>query len=215
MIRNIIFDFGGVLLDLDSDRCKRNFHALGFHSIEHTLTMAHQTGLLQGMESGGMSFERFCDLLRDEVRKEAPAQADGCLPDNRAIAAAFCSMADGLPAYRIDAVSDLKAKGYHVSLLSNTNWVHWSYCLRYFVENGHVPDELFDHVWLSCDLRLCKPDPAIFAEVLRRSGYAPDETLFVDDNATNCEVARTFGLQTLTPPLRSDWTKELNSLLEL
>ena len=207
---NLIFDFGGVLLDLAPERCRANYHAIGYHAIDQMLSLAHQQGVLDRMERGLLTLGEYCDAIRDEISHADPKAV---LPTDRQIAHAFCSMADGLPAERLDAIARLKRQGYRVSALSNTNLVHWGYYRRYFIEAGYVPEELFEHIWLSCEMHLVKPDPAIFARVLQESGYDPADTLFIDDNARNCEVAQTFGIHTFCPPIRTDWSAELDKIL--
>jgi len=226
MIKNIIFDFGGVLLDLRPDRCISEFKKIGIPEIENMLSLAHQRGVLDGMERGQYTLEEFCNAMRaahtgtfertGKIRSFIPFMKDGKpipAPSNRQIVNAFSSMADGIPAYRLDFVKQMKLEGYSVSALSNTNTVHWDYCLRYFIEAGYDPRELFDHLWLSCELHLVKPNPDIFKLVLEESGYKPEETLFVDDNKHNCEVAETFGIRSFCPQVRRDWTVQIRQYL--
>ena len=207
MIRNVIFDFGGVLLDLRPDRCIEQFEALGYTQIRDMLSLAHQGGVLGQVEEGHVTIEGLCEAVRRDIDPSLP------VPTNRQIVGAFCSMADGVPAYRLDFVNELRQQGYRVDALSNTNLVHWGYCQRYFIEAGYVPSELFGHLWLSCELHLVKPDPRIFEAILKDSGYNPDETLFVDDNPKNCAVAETFGIYTFCAPVRSDWREDLKARL--
>ena len=226
MIKNIIFDFGGVLLDLRPDRCISEFKKIGIPEIEQMLSLAHQQGVLGAMEVGKYSLDEFCDAMRaahtgaferaGKLRSIIPFMKDGYpipAPTNRQIVLAFSSMCDGIPAYRLDFVRQLKREGYAVSALSNTNTIHWDYCLRYFIEAGYDPRELFDFTWLSHEMHLVKPDPAFFMAILDESGYMPDETLFVDDNQHNCEAATSFGIHTFCPPIRSDWTAQFRQYL--
>lgn len=215
MIKNIIFDFGGVLLDLAPERCKAAYRSIGFKGIDRMLNLAHQQGVLDKMERGLLTFDEYCDAIRAEIRQDnALSSIDLPMPTNRQIVHAFCEMADGIPAERLDIIAQLKKEGYHVSALSNTNHVHWGYCQRYFIECGYVPDQLFERIWLSCDMHLVKPDAEIFRRVLAESGYNPSETIFVDDNAENCRVASEFGIQTFCPPVRSDWREQLRAILK-
>jgi len=209
MIKNIIFDFGGVLLDLRPDRCIEKFTDIGFPQIKDLLSLAHQHGVLGQVEEGCITVREFCDSIRQQME----SGNNSVLPTNRDIIQAFCSMADGVPAERLDKVMQLKQQGYNVDALSNTNLVHWGYCQRYFVEAGYIPSELFQHLWLSCELHLVKPDPKIFEAILEDAGYKPSETLFIDDNPRNCEVAETFGIHTFCPPVRTYWGDDLDALL--
>ncbi len=208
MIKNIVFDFGGVLLDLRPDRCIEEFQRLGIHQITEMLSLAHQHGPLGEMECGQITVAEFCDKMRAYCDVQQTV-----LPTNRQLIQAFCSMADGIPAYRLDFVQTLKDEGYTVSALSNTNTIHWGYCHRYFIECGYAPEELFSHLWLSNEMQMAKPDPAIFRAILADSGYLPEETLFVDDNAENCRIAETVGIHSLCVPVRSDWTQTLREKL--
>lgn len=207
MIKNLIFDFGAVIIDLNPQRCIEEFRKIGVPRIEEILSTAHQKGVLDQMERGQLTLDAFCDGVRALASDAQP------MPTNRQIALAFSSMADGLPPYRLDCISQLRCEGYHVSVLSNTNQVHWGYCRRYFIEAGYVPEELFEYLWLSCEMKMVKPDPELFKACLDQSGYLPEETLFIDDNQKNCDVAATLGIHTFCPPVRSDWTAELRQLL--
>lgn len=226
MIRNVIFDFGGVLLDLRPDRCIQEFKKIGIPEIEQMLSLAHQQGVLDEMEQGKLTLDEFCDRMRQahtgdfvhpgKIRRIIPFMKNGypvAAPTNRQIVQAYCSMADGVPPYRLDFVRQLSREGYHVSALSNTNLVHWGYCRRYFIEAGYVPEELFEHLWLSCELGLVKPNPEIFRVILEQSGYDPAETLFVDDNQGNCQVAEQLGIRTFCAPIRADWTGQIRQYL--
>lgn len=216
-----------MLLDLRPDRCIQEFKKLGIPEIEQMLSMAHQQGVLDDMEQGKLTLEQFCDQMRSahagdfrnnggKLRRMIPFMKNGYpipAPTNRQIVQAYCSMADGVPPYRLDFVRQLRTEGFHVSALSNTNLVHWGYCRRYFIEAGYVPEELFEHLWLSCELGLVKPNPEIFRVILEQSGYDPAETLFVDDNRGNCDVAETFGIHTFCAPVRADWTGQIRQYL--
>ena len=220
-MRNVIFDFGGVLLDLEPERCKAAFRELGFDEIDSLLDTAHQRGILDQMERGLITVDAFCGYVASRIRQSG-RDADATSLDGR-ILDAWRSMADGIPGFRLDFIADLKAKGYHVAALSNTNVVHWAYCRPMFLTAGYEPETLFEHVWLSCDLHLAKPDPEVFRRVLALSGYEPHETLFVDDSETNCRVAASFGLNVYAPPMTavrsgaprvSDWREAVLQRIE-
>ncbi len=207
---NLIFDFGGVLLDLAVSRCKQMFHALGFNGIDHLLGTAHQKGILDRFERGLITEQEFYDSLRaliGEGGKDTDAITDARIRE------AWVSMAEALPAYRLQEIANLKREGYHVSALSNTNSIHWDYCRHFFVDAGYPPEELFENIWLSYEMHLAKPDAAIFKKVLEVSGYQPGRTLFIDDALQNCQVAGSCGIHTFNPQPRTDWRRALTSVL--
>jgi putative hydrolase of the HAD superfamily len=212
-IKNVIFDFGGVLLDLAPERCKAAFRCLGFTDIDQLLNLTHQQGLLDEMERGLRSRQYFCEEVRRRIAESGGTAPGTALPTDEAILRAWTSMADGIPAYKLRYIEQLKQAGYHVSALSNTNDVHWTYCRPLFVEAGYCPELLFEHLWLSYQMHLVKPEPEIFSQLLADSGYRPAETLFVDDSATNCRVAEGFGIRTYQAPIRADWRAELSQVL--
>lgn len=209
-IKNLIFDFGGVLLDLAPERCKANFRALGFDEIDRLLNLTHQQGLLDEMERGARTREYFCEEVRRSV---AAAHPEYSLPTDEAILRAWTSMADGIPAYKLRYIDQLRTAGYHVSALSNTNDVHWNYCRPLFLEAGFCPESLFEHLWLSYQMHLVKPQPEIFQRLLEESGYIPEETIFVDDATSNCQAAEQWGIHSYLVSIRADWRSGLTQAL--
>ena len=102
---------------------------------------------------------------------------------------------------------ELKAAGYRLFLLSNTNDMHWQHCVH-----SLLPEEMtaaFDRVFLSYEMQLSKPDPAIFTEVLHTAELNPAETLFVDDNRDNIAAASKLGIHTFLNTERDLWTTAL------
>ena len=207
---NLIFDFGGVLLDLAVSRCKEMFHALGFEEIDNLLGTAHQKGILDRFERGLITGQEFYDSVRALIGE---AGKDASVITDARIREAWVSMAEALPAYRLEEIAKLKREGYHVSALSNTNCIHWDYCRHFFVDAGFPPEELFENVWLSYEMHLAKPDTAIFKKVLEVSGYQPGRTLFIDDAPKNCQAAESCGIHTFNPQPRTDWRQALTSAL--
>ena len=97
-------------------------------------------------------------------------------------------------------------KHYPVYLLSNTNEVHWQHAItRFFPYKGWQVGDYFDRMFLSYELHQVKPGEEIFRTVMAETGVNPEETLFIDDAAANCETARRLGLQTYQPKPGDDW----------
>lgn len=194
-IKNVIFDFGGVIVDLSIHATVAAFQKLGADT-EGFLGKYGQQGVFRRLEMGELTPEEFCQELLPEVSQEQ-------------ICEAWNSMLVGIPHRRLQAIEALSHR-YHISLLSNTNDIHWDYSLQeHFLPQGYDPDKMFEYVFLSQRLHLAKPDREIFAEVLRQSGYKAEETLFVDDSEANCKAFAELGVQTLTPSHPDEWLQTL------
>lgn len=197
-IKNIIFDFGGVIVDLDKERCLQSFEKLGIDA-RSCLGQYVQGGIFSRIETGTASVSEFFDALRDmSGRKD--------LDDGR-LAAAWNSFLVGIPRERLDCIGRLKEK-YRLFLLSNTNEIHWHYSVEdFFTCAGHTVDYYFNRIFLSYEMGLAKPDKAIFLRAVEESGVNPEETLFIDDSADNCAAARGAGLHAFHSESPGDWMK--------
>ena len=194
-IRNVIFDFGGVIVDLSIQASVEAFRTLGA-DIEGFLGRYGQQGIFRSLELGEITPEEFCRQLLPEVPREQVYES-------------WNRMLVEVPLRRLQAIKALK-KHYHISLLSNTNDIHWDFSLReHFLKQGYDPEEMFEHVFLSQKLHMAKPDREIFEEVLRQCGYVPEETLYVDDSEANCKAFAQLGVQTLTPAYPDEWMRTL------
>ncbi|MCI7273222.1 HAD family phosphatase [bacterium] len=192
----LLFDFGGVLVDLDKARCIDSFDRLGF-DIRPYLGTYRQGGPFSLLERGDISVPEFCNELRKlGVRPET---------EDAAIIRAWEDYLTEVPAERLDMLLKIK-RHYSVSCLSNTNEIHWHQAeTDFFNYQGHTVADFFDHVFLSCRLRLEKPAPELYARVAQEMGVPPGEILFFDDSEVNCQAARDCGLQALLAPAGSRW----------
>lgn len=202
-IKNLIFDFGNVIVDLDREGMVRRFAEQGV-DVEKFTGISAQTGVFGDLELGRIEPDVFCD----KVMEMAPAyQLEGVelTLTPQGIKDAWNSMLTGVPERRLKALQWL-GKYYHVSLLSNTNQLHVDYSFdKHFRAQGYEPNELFEHVFLSNELHLAKPGHEIFERVLELSGYQADETLFIDDSAENCRAFGELGVQTFVPHWPDEW----------
>lgn len=195
-MKRLLFDFGGVLVDLDRQRCIRAFGELGF-DIRPYLGTYVQAGFFSALERGEISVAEFCA----ELRRVSGLSA---LTDE-AVVGAWRQYLTGVPAERLELL--LKARRhYPLYVLSNTNPVHWDMARDgYFRYGGRTVEDFFEKVFLSCDLGMEKPSPAIFRAVVEGIGCAPGEILFFDDSEENCEAARRCGLEARIAPAGSVW----------
>ncbi|MBP9017193.1 MAG: HAD family phosphatase [Paludibacteraceae bacterium] len=186
-ISALIFDFGGVLINLSRQRCIDSFRTLGVRELEKYLDDFNQSGFFLKLEQGKISPEQF----RNEVRK----LTDQTLTDEQ-IDRAFCSFLLDIPEEKLKLLLDLR-KRFKIYLLSNTNLIHMNFCrAQHFHFNGYSMDDFFDKCYLSYELGLTKPDIRVFNAVIDDIGLAPQQCLFLDDGLKNIEQAQKTGLQT-------------------
>lgn len=196
-IKNLIIDFGGVLIDLDRQRCIEHFKQLGLPHVEALLDCYCQQDFFAKHEKGLISNEEFRNLIREKASRElTDAEIDE----------AWNSFLVEIPAYKLELLLHLR-KNYMVYLLSNTNDIHWQWaCEHAFRYKTFRVEDFFEQIFLSYEMKLAKPDVAIFQQVLDDTGIAPQETLFLDDSEANCRAAETLGIRTYTPLAHEDWS---------
>ena len=184
-IKNIIFDFGGVLSDLDFQGCLEGLVGLGYPREKLTKEFV-MTGVFQKMDLGTISTEEFWEELRRTSHR--PDVGD---EEWRAV---WNSILLGIPKQRYEALRELR-KGYRLFLLSNISDPHWEYTVQNLAQyGGECFLDWFERVFLSFQMHLEKPDTAIFKKVLEETGISAAETLFVDDRGDNIQGARRTGL---------------------
>jgi len=203
-IRNIVFDFGGVIVDLGKERTLESFGALGV-DVSGFVGTYGQGGPFAGLETGETAPDVFCR----EVARLAVApggQTEAPLSSER-ICEAWNRMLVRIPPRRLEALLRLRER-YRLFLLSNTNSIHWDYAAAgedFFGWNGHSPEDFFERIFLSYELHLLKPGEAIFRRLLDEAGLCPVETLFIDDSTANCAAAERLGLRVFCPKEADDW----------
>ncbi len=195
----LLFDFGGVLVDLDREHVLQSFQRIGI-DIRPYLGDYKQSGIFSQLEEGSVSIPQFCEKLR--ALGHAPQAT------NEQIVEAWQSfLHKGVPAERLEMLLKIK-QHYSVNLLSNTNEVHWRMAENVFFNyHGLKVTDFFEHIFLSCRLGVEKPAPLIFEKVVEGLGAAAEEVLFFDDSEVNCQAARQCGLQALLAPANSEWFK--------
>ena len=188
-IRNIIFDLGGVLLNLDFDNTFKAFEDLGVKDFRQYFQQSHSNPLFAALETGKIDPLGFYDGFR---------QATGLDLTNEAIARAWNAMLLNFRDASMAYLDSLKA-GYRIFLLSNTNQIHLeAFRGIHFRQYGnHGFDDHFEKAWYSHELGLRKPHTECYQSVLEIHHLTPSETLFVDDTLINIEGARKAGIKTL------------------
>lgn len=185
-ISAIVFDFGGVVMDVDLSRTADAFARLGAKNLTAAETQVGSGTFFEANERGDFSPEEFWA----KVRERAPELASRTDAELRAAWDAL--LGDFVPA-RIELLRKLRSR-YRTFLLSNTNAPHRETFLRRFAEQiGGDMNALFEQAFYSDLLRCVKPSREIFEKVERLAGLVPAETLFIDDNARNVAAARECG----------------------
>lgn len=207
VIKNIVFDLGGVIMTLDPAEALRRFKALGLSDAERYLDSYTQSGIFGNLEEGKITAEDFRSKLSSQTGHEL--MFDECKH-------AWLGYRKDVPQRNLDLLKELRAKAYRLILLSNTNpfMMDWALSSE-FDGKGSSLNNYFDALYLSYRLGIMKPAPDFFRQVLDNENILPEETLFVDDGPRNVEAAGKLGFMTMCPDNGSDWTGELRSLLHL
>ena len=188
MIKNLLFDLGGVVMNIRRENCVRAFEALGMTDANNLLGEYEQAGVFAGVENGSLSAAEFRDEIRRIIGRD--------IADDE-IDAAFCKFLTGIPEERLKALEDIHGR-FGMYVVSNTNPIMWnSEIARQFSKLGHDINYYFDGTVTSFDARAMKPDARIFEKVVADFGIRPDETLFFDDSKANCEAAEKLGFRTV------------------
>lgn len=186
-VQNIIFDLGGVILNIDYHKTIDAFKLLGDKEFDSLFTQANQTDLFDKYEKGLCSSQFFINGLLDYLPSGTTANS---------IVKAWNAMLLDLPQARIEKLLELKAN-YRTFLLSNTNDIHLDAFHSIIKKENNLDslDALFEKVYFSCEMKMRKPDTEIFLTVCEENSLILKETLFIDDSIQHVEGARKAGLQ--------------------
>ena len=187
--KNLIFDLGGVLLDITPEATLAALKALGVGERFLTDGFNLRNEMLQGLECGFVAPEQMYVALAESMGVECSPEACKRIKD------AWCAMLGDFAVEKLRCLRDLRARGYRVFLLSNTNAIHWEVIdekLR--AAEGRECADYFDGVYLSFEMHACKPDAAIFEQLLAAEGIDATEAIFFDDSRDNCAAAASLGI---------------------
>lgn len=205
MIKNIVFDFGGVIADISREQAVKAFIRLGVKDADRILDKYHQTGIFQELEEGSLTDEAY----RNELGKLC-----GRTLSWEEVQQAWLGFITGVDIRKLEYLEMLRSEGYKLYVLSNTNpYVMGWACSERFSSEGKPLTSYFDKLYLSYQVGCTKPEQRIFEYMLSDAGLAPKETLFVDDGQSNINIASQLGMHTFQPENGCDWRKELSLLL--
>lgn len=189
-IKNIIFDLGDVILNIDVPVASLSFAKLSGREQAEILTLFQEKDLFRQFETGALNEEGFRNYIRELL----------VFPDwtDEMIDTAWNSLLLDIPSERIELLKKLKAH-YKLFLLSNTSSIHITQVNKILEAATGIKklDDLFDKVYLSYEMGLMKPAAEIYQQVLDQEGLVAEETLFLDDNLANIEGAAALGIATI------------------
>jgi putative hydrolase of the HAD superfamily len=185
-IRNIIFDFGGVIYDISFEALVQAFNNCNIPQAEELYTQNVQNNIFVELERGLLSEKDFYVALRNMTGSKL---SDKVLED------CWNAILLDYKKSRIDTIKALRAN-YRLYLMSNTNEIHYRHFSKQFRDQfeGELPD-LFDKAYLSYEMKRSKPDPEIFKQILNENKLNPEETVFIDDTRKNVDIILPLGIR--------------------
>lgn len=188
-IRHIIFDLGGVLINLDYGLTEKAFVEAGITNFPELYSQLAQTDLFDKLETGKISGEEFITTIGNAGNTPLSEQQ---------VLDCWNAMLLDFPVRRLQILQQLRL--YHdLVLLSNTNEIHEK-CFNEILMRSHgIPTigVFFDKVYLSHRVGMRKPMKALFERVLEENGFKPEHTLFIDDSPQHIAAAKETGIQTI------------------
>lgn len=201
-VKNIVFDLGGVILNIDYNKPAKAFKELGVNDFSNLYSKAAQDNIFNKLETGMITQQVFFDEIRNITN---------LVLSNEKIEHAWNTIILDFPVERIKLLESLK-NNYRTFLLSNTNIIHYHYYNDLFNKQyGYNKlDDIFEKAYYSHEVGLRKPGKEIYEYVLEDSKLNPKETLFFDDSVPNIESAGELGIKTFLITEEETITKVLN-----
>lgn len=196
-IEQVVFDLGGVLVDLDAERCRQALAAIGLERIAAIVDPYYPAEMIGRMERGDLTFHETCE----EIRRASGARD----VSDEAIGNAYNALIAGIPVGKLRQIETLRRRGIRTYVLSNNNPNSMRRIRELFEADGRTMESYFDKIYLSYELRELKPSEAIFRKMIADSGIVPSATLFIDDGQRNVEMARQLGFNVYMPAPHEDF----------
>ena len=188
-IKNIIFDLGGVIFDVDYNRTSTAFKKLGCDNFDELYSQQKQSGLFDELETGKISIQSFInEMLRLLPNGATPKQ----------IIDAWNAMLIGVPQIKLQKLLAHK-QNYRTFLLSNTNAIHEEAFTKMIQQKNNIDSfsSFFEKIYYSHRIGLRKPTKEVFEFVLEQNNLLPSETLFIDDSPQHLVGAESVGIRTV------------------
>ena len=201
---NIVFDLGGVIVDIDPQACIDELNKIGLYDAAKIIDPYKQQGAFLELEEGKITAAEFYDIMRSMCNNKEIS--------NKELEDAFCSFIPSLPVERLKALRELR-KTKKVYALSNTNAILFNNVIdRLFRQEGLAINDYFDGIVTSFADQACKPSKKIFETLTRRYNLDGSRTLFLDDSQANCDAAKECGIDSALVPPGVEFTEILNNI---
>ena len=201
-IKNIIFDLGGVIINLDPNKTISEFNKLSKTPFEAIYTQLQQSTIFDLFDKGHISENDFFLELKNVTQTTATTHE---------LKQAWNAMLLDFPAHRLELLKKLKPH-YRLFLLSNTNETHITEFENTLLKTHQLKnlESFFEKVYYSCRMGMRKPDANIFESVLLENNLKANETIFIDDSPQHVEGALTVGIKAYVLPKE----KEVEELIK-
>ena len=185
MIKALIFDMGGVLVDLDIEDCKKVFkEKLGYHDIDQIIDACHQKGIYGDLEEGTLSADEFREIVLAGSRPGASADE---------VDEAMSHILVGIEPSKVQLLKDLSEK-YDLYMLSNNNAICLPFSSKMFDDAGIPLKDIFIKCFFSFEMKALKPSKAFYQAVVQEIGLPAEHMLFIDDSQRNVDGSIEAGL---------------------
>lgn len=187
-VKNIIFDLGGVFLDIDYNKTRDGFIQNGLTNFDDYYQQSYVSPIFGALERGTIEPADFYEGLRKET---------GLTISNQQIENSWNAMLGDFRPAALAILQPLKSN-YKTFLLSNTNAIHFNHFLKAHLELTGIPfGNQFHQAYYSHLIKERKPDAASYLYITKENGLLPEEILFIDDTYKNIVGAKAVNMQTL------------------
>lgn len=204
-VKNLLFDLGGVIIDVNSANTIELLHRFGYKDVKFDLeNNSELIKLIENYELGLIDDLEFLGFILTRCSNNASLES---------VKNAWNAMINPIKKEIFNLLVHLKTQ-YKIFVLSNTNNLHYQVYNNDFIENTGIGiKNFFEYCFLSFEIKLRKPNPAIFNYVIEKANIKAQETLFIDDQLVNIETAKQLGFRTLH--LKKDLISELINYLNI
>ena len=205
MIKNILFDMGGVIFRQNTEEAFRRFQALGIDT-DYYMGAYGQKDFFLDVETGEIDADTFCEKMAEATGRNRISFEEAQY--------AWLGFMRDVPTQRLHNLLELR-RHYHLCLLSNTNPFIMEYMRSSrFSDDGLPITHYFDTLFCSYEMHAYKPNADIFELALATDGMKAEECIFVDDSKKNTDAAHALGFHVLHVQPDEDWMERLNQLLK-